>query len=163
MDMSSQTILSCRNLCVRYGAIPVVKDVSFTLGRKEIAAIVGPSGSGKSQTAQAIFRLVPDAVVSGSVKFEGADLLTLPEPALRAIRGKRIAMVFQEPMAALDPLFPAGAQIGAILRPEIGPERAEGRDEAGTRLEHEGARSDRPRGGRGRRRHFETIPVGLPI
>jgi oligopeptide transport system ATP-binding protein len=130
MDMSSQTILSCRNLCVRYGATSVVKDVSFTLGRKEIAAIVGPSGSGKSQTAQAILRLVPDAVFSGSVKFEGADLLTLSERALRGIRGKRIAMVFQEPMAALDPLFPAGAQIGAILRLKAGLSHRAAQDRA---------------------------------
>jgi ABC-type microcin C transport system duplicated ATPase subunit YejF len=117
MDMSPQAILSFRDLCVRYGSTQVVRGVSFALGRGEVAAIVGETGSGKSQTVLAALRLLaPEAVTTGSVQFNGADLLTLSARALDGIRGRRIAMVFQEPMSALDPLFTIGAQIGAVLR-----------------------------------------------
>jgi ABC-type microcin C transport system duplicated ATPase subunit YejF len=121
MDMSARTILAFRDLSVRYGASAVVRDMSFDLGRGEVAAIVGESGSGKSQSMLAALRLLPpEAVTSGSVLFEGADLLKLPRGPLDAIRGKRIAIVFQEPMSALDPLFSVGSQIGAVLRLKAG-------------------------------------------
>jgi len=121
VDMSARTILSFRELCVSYRRSTVVKNMSFDLGRGEVAAIVGESGSGKSQSMLAALRLLPpEAVTSGSVIFEGADLLKLPQGPLDAIRGKRIAIVFQEPMSALDPLFSVGSQIGAILRLKAG-------------------------------------------
>jgi ABC-type microcin C transport system duplicated ATPase subunit YejF len=121
MDMSARKILAFRDLCVSYGQSPVVRNVSFDLGRGEVAAIVGESGSGKSQSMLAALRLLPpEAVTSGSVIFEGADLLELPKTPLDAIRGKRIAIVFQEPMSALDPLFSVGSQIGAVLRLKAG-------------------------------------------
>ncbi len=126
MDMTARTILAFRDLSVRYGRTAVVKNVSFDLGRGEVAAIVGESGSGKSQALLAALRLLPpQAVTTGKVQFEGADLLTLPEEPLDAIRGRRIAIVFQEPMSALDPLFSVGSQISAVLRHKAGfPHRA---------------------------------------
>ncbi len=86
-----------------------------------MAALVGESGSGKSQMALAALRLLPPpALASGSIIFEGEDLLALPPRRLDAIRGRRIAFVFQEPMSALDPLFTVGAQLGAVLRLRAG-------------------------------------------
>ncbi len=121
MDMSARTILAFRDLCVGYGGGAVVRNISFDLCRGEVAAIVGESGSGKSQSMLAALRLLsPEAATSGSVIFEGADLLKLHEAALDKIRGKRIAIVFQEPMSALDPLFSVGAQICAVLRLKAG-------------------------------------------
>ncbi len=118
-------ILDFRDLCVSYGPTAVVKNVSFALARGEVAAIVGESGSGKSQTALAALKLLGSgATATGAVAFEGMNLLTLSERRLNIIRGRRIAMVFQEPMSALDPLFTVGAQISAILRLQAGFSRA---------------------------------------
>ncbi|WP_026606701.1 ABC transporter ATP-binding protein [Methylocapsa acidiphila] len=119
--MPTEPHLSFRNLSVAYGPSSVVKDVSFTVQRGEVAAVVGESGSGKTQTALAILRLLPaQATPSGAIVFEGEDLLALSARRLDAIRGRRIAFIFQEPMSALDPLFSVGAQIGAILRLRMG-------------------------------------------
>ncbi|MGH8130176.1 MAG: ABC transporter ATP-binding protein [Steroidobacteraceae bacterium] len=96
-----------------------VEGVSFTLGAREILCIVGESGSGKSLTAQAIMGLLPGPHVrasAGSIRFEGRDLLRLGEPELRAIRGARIGMIFQEPMTALNPVMRIGDQIAEVLR-----------------------------------------------
>ncbi|WP_020174328.1 ABC transporter ATP-binding protein [Methyloferula stellata] len=123
--MEDPSILSFDDLHVRYGAHEAVKGVSFNLARGEVAAIVGESGSGKSQTVLAAMRLLgPDAQVEGQVLFEGKDLLRLPTKELDAIRGRRIAMIFQEPMSALDPFVPVGAQIAAVLRQHLGLSRA---------------------------------------
>jgi ABC-type microcin C transport system duplicated ATPase subunit YejF len=106
-----------RDLRVSYGPASVVKEVSFTLRRGETTAIVGESGSGKTQTVLAALRLLPrHAVTAGSVIFEDTELLALSRRRLDALLGRRIAMVFQEPMSSLDPLFTVGVQIGAILR-----------------------------------------------
>jgi len=103
----------------------VVKDVSFSIDRGEILALVGESGSGKSMTALAILRLLPPgAHVSGTVQMaasqdgaeEAADLSRLSENQLRHLRGNRIAMIFQEPMTALNPLHSIGKQIREVLR-----------------------------------------------
>src|SRR6202044_1384815 len=97
----AQAILSVRDLRISYGTSVVVKDISFTVARGETIAIVGESGSGKSQTALATLKLLgPGVGVAGAVTFEGMNLLTLSERRLNAIRGRRIAMVFQEPMSA---------------------------------------------------------------
>ncbi len=123
--MEEPAILSFDDLHVRYGAHEAVKGVSFDLARGQVVAIVGESGSGKSQTVLAAMRLLgPDALVEGKVLFEGKDLLRLPGKELNAIRGRRIAMIFQEPMSALDPFVPVGAQIAAVLRRHMDLSRA---------------------------------------
>jgi peptide/nickel transport system ATP-binding protein len=94
-----------------------VEDVSFALGAGEILCIVGESGSGKSIAASAIMGLLPKRLpaTAGRIVFEGEDLLRLPEDAMRSLRGRRLAMVFQEPMTALNPIMKVGAQIGEVL------------------------------------------------
>ena len=95
-----------------------VEDVSFAVAEGEILCIVGESGSGKTLTAQAVLGLLPPYLRarSGSIRFEGKDLLDLPEPAMRAVRGDRIGMIFQEPMTALNPVMRIGDQIAEVLR-----------------------------------------------
>ncbi|RCS59283.1 ABC transporter ATP-binding protein [Parvibium lacunae] len=93
---------------------PTVKELSLTLHAAEKFALVGESGSGKSVTAQSIMRLLP-AQLSGSVRWQGQELLTYNERQMRRLRGKQIAMVFQEPMSALNPLMTIGQQIAEVL------------------------------------------------
>ncbi len=95
----------------------VVDDVSFAVDARETLAIVGESGSGKSVTALAIMRLLPTktARVQGAISLAGQDLLALPESAMEAIRGREVAMVFQEPMTSLNPVMNVGRQIGEVL------------------------------------------------
>ena len=109
-------LLSVEGLTVRFGRFNVVEDLSFSVSPGEVLAIVGESGSGKSMTALALMRLVPPpGVVSGRVVFEGADLLSLSERQMRDVRGGAMAMVFQEPMTSLNPVFTVGRQIGEAL------------------------------------------------
>ncbi len=100
------------------GIVRAVDGVSFAVGRGETVAIVGESGSGKSVTANSILRLIPQPPgrIAGRVRFEGEDLLALPERAMRGIRGNRISMVFQEPMTSLNPVLTVGRQIAEPLR-----------------------------------------------
>jgi ABC-type microcin C transport system duplicated ATPase subunit YejF len=127
MDACVKPLLRVGDLRVSYGPVRAVKGVSFTLRRGETAAIVGESGSGKTQTVLAALRLLPrHAVTTGSVIFEDTELLALSRTRLDALLGRRIAMVFQEPMSSLDPLFTVGAQIGAILRLKAGFSRRAG-------------------------------------
>jgi len=100
------------------GEIKAVDDVSFTLNGGQTLALVGESGCGKSVTALSIMRLLsfPGRVVGGTINFKGQDLLSLPETAMRKIRGKSIAMVFQEPMTSLNPVMRIGDQIGEVLK-----------------------------------------------
>jgi ABC-type microcin C transport system duplicated ATPase subunit YejF len=117
-------LLRVRDLRVSYSPASVVNGVSFTLRHGETAVIVGQSGSGKTQTVLAALRLLPrHAVTTGSVIFEDTELLALSRRRLDALLGRRIAMVFQEPMSSLDPLFTVGAQIGAVLRLKTGLSR----------------------------------------
>jgi oligopeptide/dipeptide ABC transporter ATP-binding protein len=99
------------------GDAAAVADVSFTLNRGETLGLVGESGSGKSVTALSIIRLVqpPGRIVSGAIHFDGRDLMTLDETAMRAVRGRRIGFVFQEPMVALNPVYTIGQQIAETL------------------------------------------------
>ena len=108
-------LLAIEHLTVRFGATPVVDDVSFEIAAGEKFALVGESGSGKSITALSVLGLVDGAETSGAIRFAGADLLQAPESALRAVRGGEIAMIFQEPMSALNPLHTIGAQIVEVL------------------------------------------------
>jgi oligopeptide transport system ATP-binding protein len=100
------------------GIVRAVDSVSFEVNAGETLAIVGESGSGKSVTALSIMRLVPNPpgrIAGGSIDFDGQELLSLPEPAMRAIRGNQIAMIFQEPMSALNPSIQIGRQIAEPL------------------------------------------------
>jgi ABC-type dipeptide/oligopeptide/nickel transport system ATPase component len=100
------------------GEIKAVDDVSFTIHGGQTLALVGESACGKSVTALSIMRLLssPGRVVGGTINFNGQDLLSLPETAMRQIRGKSIAMVFQEPMTSLNPVMRIGDQIGEVLK-----------------------------------------------
>ncbi len=108
------------------GPLPVVEGVSFRVEEGEPVALVGESGSGKTLSALAILNLVtpPGKIVGGAVRFRGRDVLSLPGPELRAFRGKDAAMVFQEPLSALDPVMTIGTQIAeAVLAHERAPKR----------------------------------------
>jgi oligopeptide/dipeptide ABC transporter ATP-binding protein len=109
------------------GPVAAVDDVSFEIREGETLGLVGESGSGKSVTALSILRLVqpPGRIAAGRVCFKGRDLLTLAEPEMRKVRGARIALIFQEPSAALNPVFTVGDQIAETLTVHG---RAAGRD-----------------------------------
>jgi peptide/nickel transport system ATP-binding protein len=114
---SGERLLDVRGLTVRFptsdGIVQAVSDVSFALSRGETLGIVGESGSGKSVSNLAIMGLLNRArtVIGGEVEFKGRDLLTLPPDELRKVRGKEIAMVFQDPFACLHPMYRVGKQI----------------------------------------------------
>jgi peptide/nickel transport system ATP-binding protein len=114
---TGERLLEVRGLTVRFptsdGIVQAVSDVSFSLSRGETLGIVGESGSGKSVSNLAIMGLLNRArtVIAGEVDFKGRDLLTLPPDELRKVRGKEIAMVFQDPFACLHPMYRVGAQI----------------------------------------------------
>jgi microcin C transport system ATP-binding protein len=111
----STPLLEVERLNVRFGASTVVNDVSFAIAAGEKFALVGESGSGKSITALSVLRLVDAAVTTGAIRFAGSDLMQLSERQMRGVRGARIAMIFQEPMTALNPLFTVGNQIVEVL------------------------------------------------
>ena len=99
------------------GSAPAVRDVSFSLERGDTLGLIGESGCGKSMTALALIGLQPEnAQVSGSLRLDGRELLGLPDRDWRQLRGNRIAMIFQEPMTALNPVHRVGAQIAEPLR-----------------------------------------------
>jgi len=119
---SGEVVLDVRNLSLdlRTGRdrIPVVQDVSLQVRSGEILGVVGESGSGKSLTALSVMRMLPAAasVTGGEVRYQGRDLLSMPQPEVGALRGKDIGMVFQDPMAYLNPLMTVGQQIREVLR-----------------------------------------------
>ncbi len=115
------------------GVARAVDDVSFDLDRGEVLGIVGESGCGKSVTAQSIMRLVPEPpgrIVGGSIHFDGIDIATLPIEKVRGIRGNRIAMIFQEPMTSLNPVFTIGNQISEMFIQHEGLSRKAAWDKA---------------------------------
>jgi oligopeptide transport system ATP-binding protein len=115
-------LLSVRNLEVEFrtgeGLIKAVNGVSFDVNRGEIVAVVGESGCGKSVTALALLRLIPEPpgrITAGEVLFDGRDLVAADGDAIRRIRGNRVAMIFQEPMTSLNPVHTIGRQVGEPL------------------------------------------------
>jgi microcin C transport system ATP-binding protein len=118
----TEPLLSVRDLSVTFhtpgGVVEAVRNVSFDIDRGETMALVGESGSGKSVTALSILQLLPYPVArhpSGSIRFQGQELVGAPEPVLRRVRGDRIAMVFQEPMTSLNPLHTIEKQVNEVL------------------------------------------------
>ena len=109
------SLLELRNLSVRFGNATVVDDVSFTVEPGEKFALVGESGSGKTVSALSVLRLNQDAYYDGQILFNGDDVLQKSEAAMRGVRGMDAAMIFQEPMTALNPLFTIGNQIAEVL------------------------------------------------
>jgi len=130
--MSNEPLLSLEHLSAHYisqqGArvVRAVDDVTIRLGAGETLGIVGESGSGKSTLALTIMRLLPPAarIVGGRIMFEGEDLVDKSEGEMREVRGKRIAMILQDPMASLNPLFTIGNQVGEAIRVHEGASRA---------------------------------------
>ncbi|MGC2968911.1 ABC transporter ATP-binding protein [Paraburkholderia aspalathi] len=108
-------LLELDHLHVTFGDTVAVSDVTLAIQRGERVALVGESGSGKSVTALSILRLLSDAQVSGSIRFDGQDLLAKSEREMRGMRGSDIAMIFQEPMTALNPLYTVGDQIAETI------------------------------------------------
>ena len=119
----SEPLLQTQNLAIAFGDKTVVHDVCLHIRAGEKLALVGESGSGKSVTALALMGLLDQASVSGSVQFMGAELLGSSERAWRGIRGSEIAMIFQEPQTALNPLMSVGAQITEVLQQKMGLDR----------------------------------------
>ncbi len=136
----AEPLLEVNDLQVRFdtprGELTAVAGVSFELAPGETLGLVGESGCGKTVTAMAILRLLPlpQATVSGAIRFLGEDLSGAPEERLRQIRGDRIAMVFQEPMTALNPVLTIGEQIMEVLRLHRGLSHPEARREAAAAL-----------------------------
>ncbi len=115
------------------GAVRAVDGLSYAVREGETLGVVGESGCGKSVTALSVLRLIPDPpgrIVAGSIEFQGADLLKLPEGEMEAIRGNSISMIFQEPMTSLNPLFTVGRQIAEALTLHRGLSRREAMDRA---------------------------------
>jgi len=133
MTSAGTPVLEVKNLCTHFmtrrGVLKAVDDVSFTVGEREIVGLVGESGSGKSITGFSILGLVdpPGRVVSGQILFNGEDLLKMSPVAMRAIRGKRIAMIFQDPMMTLNPVLSVGTQMVETVLAHDKVSRAEAR------------------------------------
>jgi peptide/nickel transport system ATP-binding protein len=137
----TEKLLSVQNLKTHFfnadGVTRAVDGVSLDVDAGETLGIVGESGCGKSVTALSVMRLLPEKVariVEGSILFDGQDLATLDEKAMRSIRGNRIAMIFQEPMSSLNPLLRVGEQIAEALRIHTGADRRAAREKAARML-----------------------------
>jgi peptide/nickel transport system ATP-binding protein/oligopeptide transport system ATP-binding protein len=125
------TLLALRDLSVSIGGARPVDGVTLSVAAGEMLGIVGESGSGKSLTLKAVLRLLPaTATIGGQVLWQDRDIAGLPEPAMRAIRGRDIAMVFQEPMTALNPVLTVGLQITESLAAHLGLRGAAARQRA---------------------------------
>jgi len=122
-DIRSDLILRVSGLKTSFftseGTFQAVGGIDFEVKKGKVLGLVGESGCGKTVTALSVMRLVPDPpgrIVAGKILFQGTDLLTLTEKEMQSIRGKRIAMIFQEPMTSLNPVFTVGNQIMEMLR-----------------------------------------------
>lgn len=131
-----KTLLEVNNLSVSFdvyaGEVQALRDITFEVKEGESVAIVGESGSGKSVTAQTIMRLnpsPPSRIKTGSIKFDGQELLTLSEKEMQSVRGNKIGMIFQDPMTSLNPTLTVGAQIteGLIKHQNVSKAKATAR------------------------------------
>ncbi|WP_197732786.1 ABC transporter ATP-binding protein [Paraburkholderia pallida] len=138
-------LLSIEHLSVRFGETLAVDDIALAIGRGERVALVGESGSGKTVTALAILRLLSDARISGSIRLDGEDLLAKSEREMRGLRGSDIAMIFQEPMTALNPLYTIGEQIAETIVLHDGVTKKEAYERAVGLLERTGIPEPRRR------------------
>jgi microcin C transport system ATP-binding protein len=123
--MSAAPLLEVRGLSVSFAGVDVVHGIDFSIAPGERVALVGESGSGKTVSALSLLRLVANARLGGQAMFNGKDLLALPENELRAVRGRDIAMIFQEPMTALNPLMTVGDQIAEVLTLKTGLDKTQ--------------------------------------
>jgi len=152
MTSVNGNLLEVKNLRTYFdtedGIVKAVDDVSFQLKRGETLGIVGESGSGKSVTNLSIIRLVPDPpgkILSGEVVFNGSDLLLLPHEALRKIRGRRIAMIFQDPMTSLNPFMKISRQLMEMTELHLGHTKSQAYEHAIKMLETVGIPDARTR------------------
>ena len=130
------------------GTVRAVDGVSWEVKEGQTLGVVGESGSGKSVTCLSLLGLLPSATIAGGeAVFEGRDLLKLPEPELRKIRGGKIAMIFQDPMTSLNPFLSVSTQIGEVTRVHLGHTAAEAREHAVKMLELVGIPDARARAG----------------
>jgi peptide/nickel transport system ATP-binding protein len=131
LTKTAPSLLDVRQLEVQFGGQRAVRGLDFSIAPGETLALVGESGCGKSSTALALMRLLPaEASVGGQILFEGRDLASLPAPALRALRGKAVSMIFQEPMTSLNPVLTIGYQLIEVLRQHQGLSAAAARARA---------------------------------
>jgi len=132
----TEAVLSVRDLAVRYktrdGMVHAVDGVSLDLKRGQVLAVVGESGCGKSTAAMSIMRLLPpDAeIVSGRVEFDGLELLSCPDDRLRTLRGRRVSMIFQDPVAGLNPVISIGDQVAEALTSHLDLKKKEAKKRA---------------------------------
>jgi oligopeptide/dipeptide ABC transporter ATP-binding protein len=134
-DIMTENVLDIEDLTVRFhlkrGDLTAINGLSFSVKKGETFGLVGESGSGKSVTARSIMRLIPSPpgeIVSGRVLFNGEDVYKKTSAEMRDMRGNDIAMVFQEPMSALNPVFTVGSQISDALRTNMGMSKEEAND-----------------------------------
>ena len=132
---TTEPLLAVEDLTIEFpterGVLRAVRGISYEIGAGRTLGVVGESGCGKSMTALAVMGLVPpQGAMGGRIRFMGTDLVRLDEPAMRRLRGSRIAMIFQEPMTALNPVIPVGDQIGEVMQLHQGLSRATARQEA---------------------------------
>lgn len=152
MSEPEGTLLAVRALSTEFrtdeGTVKAVSDVSLSLARGKTLGIVGESGSGKSVTSLSVMRLIPDPpgqITAGQIEFDGQDLLTLSDDNMRRVRGRRIAMVFQDPMTSLNPFMRVADQLTEVTRLHLGYSASEARNHAVQMLESVGIPEARAR------------------
>ncbi len=148
--MANEKLLEIKNLTVHYqsydATVHAVENLNLSLGNGETLGLVGETGAGKTTTVKSIMRILPTPparVVSGEIFFDGQDLLKISEKEMRKIRGKEIAMIFQDPMTSLNPVMTVADQIAEVIRLHDGGSRAEAHKKACDMLELVGIRPER--------------------
>src|SRR4051795_2950513 len=140
-------VIAATGLRIAFGPVEVVRGVDLEIGRGEAVGLVGESGSGKSMTALALMRLLPRGarVSGGDIKLEGRSLLARSEREMSLVRGREVAMIFQDPLTALNPAFTIGRQLQDAIRAHAAVSRAASADRAVELLEMVGIPGPRAR------------------